>query len=247
MTVDVGRGGGGGGGGAATVDPRDVVHRRGIPDGGALVGLCEPDPLARRVIQSELRAMDEVRDVVELESYEEVLGAVKDVEPDMIVLELEVGQTGPIEPLTDLLTAIPNTPVLVFSVLTANDVEIAALRAGAAGYVEKDAGFVTLLPALRTVLRGEIAVSRRLTMHIITLLRSAPEGGRGMRPVRSQLTNREWEVLDLISAGATTRDIARELVLTEDTIYSHVKNIMRKLGVHSRAEAVRAVSGDQPG
>ena len=60
----------------------------------------------------------------------------------------------------------------------------------------------------------------------------------GLRPVRSSLTRREWEVLDMICAGMSTREIAGALVVAEDTVYGHVKHMMRKLGVKSRAEAV---------
>lgn len=75
-------------------------------------------------------------------------------------------------------------------------------------------------------------------MLLIQRLRMLPEGGAGIRPVRSTLTPREWEILDLLSQSMDTHAIAETLVLAEETVYSHVKNILRKLGVHSRREAV---------
>jgi DNA-binding NarL/FixJ family response regulator len=77
-------------------------------------------------------------------------------------------------------------------------------------------------------------------MHLIEIVRRTTETGAGLRPVKSVLTSREWEVLDLMCAGASTREIAESLFLSEDTVYSHSKSILRKLGVHSRTEAVLA-------
>src|SRR5690606_21564884 len=73
---------------------------------------------------------------------------------------------------------------------------------------------------------------------LIERLRVLPEGGAGMRPVKSQLTQREWEILDLMSQGLDTHQMSEALVLAEETIYSHVKNVLRKLGVHSRRDAI---------
>ena len=98
-----------------------------------------------------------------------------------------------------------------------------------------------MLPrVLRGALDGEAAISRRLAMSLIESYRRAPRGGAGLRPVRSTLTDREWEVLDLLSAGAGTEDIARTLVLSTETVRSHLKNLYRKLGVRSRDEAAEA-------
>ena len=111
---------------------------------------------------------------------------------------------------------------------------------GAAGYLSKDMELASLPRALRGSLDGEAAISRRLAMHLVQHYRTAPTGGMGLRPVRSSLTDREWEVLDLLSGGASTDDIARLLVLSTETVRSHLKNLYRKLEVRSRDEAVEA-------
>ena len=88
--------------------------------------------------------------------------------------------------------------------------------------------------------RAYAATRARPAMHLVQHYRSAPTGGMGLRPVRSSLTDREWEVLDLLSGGASTDDIARLLVLSTETVRSHLKNLYRKLEVRSRDEAIEA-------
>ena len=96
--------------------------------------------------------------------------------------------------------------------------------------------------ALRGAIDGEAAISRRLAMQLIQHYRTAPTGGAGLRPVRSRLTDREWEVLDILATGATTDEIARNLVLSPETVRSHLKNLYRKLEVNTREDAVQAAS-----
>ena len=79
-----------------------------------------------------------------------------------------------------------------------------------------------------------------MTLALIERLRETPTGSAGMRPVKSPLTAREWEVIDLLKESKTTDQIADELVLSPETIRSHVKNILRKLDVRSRDDAVAA-------
>jgi DNA-binding NarL/FixJ family response regulator len=87
---------------------------------------------------------------------------------------------------------------------------------------------------------GEAAISRKMTRTLIEWMRDKPGGSAGMRPVKSPLTAREWEVIDLLKASRTTDQIADELVLSTETVRSHVKNILRKLDVRSREDAVLA-------
>jgi two-component system nitrate/nitrite response regulator NarL len=115
------------------------------------------------------------------------------------------------------------------------------IRAGAAGYLTKDIDVLRLPGLLERVAAGEPAVTPQFTARLIDELRRLPVAGRGMRPVRSDLSSREWEVLDLIAEGRTEDEIADELVLSIETVRSHVKSLHRKLDVHSRAELVDAV------
>jgi DNA-binding NarL/FixJ family response regulator len=127
-------------------------------------------------------------------------------------------------------------------VLSASDDDnkaLRALRAGARGYLRKDIELDALPRAVNGVLAGEAAVSRRLSMRVIDELRKTPMLGPGIRPTVSELTPREWQVLDLLTTGASTTDIAVDLVLSPETVLTHVKNILKKLGVHSRRDAIQ--------
>jgi DNA-binding NarL/FixJ family response regulator len=119
-------------------------------------------------------------------------------------------------------------------------VGMSGLRDGAVGVLDKEMDLSSLPRALTAARRGEAVVSRRLTMRLVEAVRTINPDGLGMRPVRSPLTPREWEVLDLLCERRSTEEIADELVLAIETVRSHVKNILRKLEVGSREEAVAA-------
>jgi NarL family two-component system response regulator LiaR len=116
------------------------------------------------------------------------------------------------------------------------------VRAGASGVLEKGTGVASIARALALVAAGESVISREMTRHLVDRLRRTPEDGNGMRPVKSSLTDREWEILDLICSGASTREMADGLFLSTETVNSHVKRILRKLGVHSRSDAIEAAA-----
>lgn len=160
--------------------------------------------------------------------------------PDVLLMEAVGGESSCLELIRHLREKAGDTRVVMFTVSVTEDSAIRALRAGAYGVLTKDTPIEQLARALIGVSRGEAAISRSLTMRLIERFRAAPEGLSGMRPIRSELTAREWEVLDLVAAGSSTDEIARALVLTEDTVYSHLKSSMRKLGVHTRGDAVAA-------
>ena len=135
----------------------------------------------------------------------------------------------------------PEQVVVILTTADDDEIGLLGLRAGASGFLAKDVDIEVLPRTLQGVLNGEAAISRRLGMRLIEQMRRAPGGGGGgLRPIKSPLTPREWEVVDLLAESKTTDQIADQLVLSSETVRSHVKNILRKLDARSREEAVAA-------
>jgi DNA-binding NarL/FixJ family response regulator len=158
--------------------------------------------------------------------------------PDVVLMDVVMPETDGIEATRRILEANPEQVIVILTSSEDDDMGLLGLRAGAAGFLTKDVDIDALPRALRSALSGEAAISRRLSMRLIQHLRTAPGGRHGLRPVKSPLTPREWEVVDLLGEGMTTDDIAAALVLSSETVRSHVKHILRKLGARSREEAV---------
>jgi NarL family two-component system response regulator LiaR len=136
----------------------------------------------------------------------------------------------------------PSIRVLVLTETDDEELGLRALRAGAVGCLSKEIDLDALPRVLRSARDGEAAISRQFAMTLIEHYRASSFGGEGLRPVRSCLTAREWEVLDLLTTGLTADQIADTFVLSTETIHSHIKNVYRKLDVHSRRDAVREAS-----
>jgi two-component system, NarL family, response regulator LiaR len=204
------------------------------------VVIADSDPLARRVVRDALQDRNGFVVPAEASSGPEAVELTLHYRPDVTLMETSLPGLDGLTATRRILDEAPEVRVLILSREDHEDLQLRALQAGAAGFVSKNVPLETMSRVVESVVRGEAAISRKITMRLIERLRHLPEGGVGMRPVRSPLTEREWEVLDLLCQRKNTREIAEALVLSEETIYSHSKNVLRKLDVHSREEAVEA-------
>jgi len=201
--------------------------------------IADDDPFARRVIKEVLQGAG-IRVVAEAANGRQAVEYVLYYRPDVIVMDVVMPELDGIMASRQIIKQIPDQLIIVLTGAGDEDDELGmqALRAGAAGFLSKDVDIEALPRALEGARSGEAAVSRKMTKRLIERLRHAPSGATGMRPVKSPLTPREWEVIDLLQSGKSTDEIAQTLVLSTETVRSHVKNILRKLDVRSREEAV---------
>jgi two-component system, NarL family, response regulator LiaR len=199
--------------------------------------VVDDDPFARRMIKESLRRAGMVV-VAEAHNGRQAVELALFYQPDVILMDVVMPELDGISATREILKDRPDQLIVMLTSSDEEEMGFVGLRAGAVGYLSKDLDVDVLPQALEGAYSGQAAISRRLSMRLIEQLRRVPEGTTGMRPVKSPLTAREWEVVDLLYEGKTTDEIADALVLSTETVRSHIKNLMRKLGASSRAEAV---------
>jgi len=178
--------------------------------------------------------------IAEAHNGREAVELVLHYRPDVVLMDIVMPELDGIAATRRIRREIPDQVIVMLTSGHDEDVGFISLRAGAAGFITKDVEINVLPRVLIGALNGEAAISRRMSMRLVELFRLAPQGMQGMRPVRSPLTPREWEVIELLAEHLTTEQMAERLVLSSETIRSHIKNILRKLGARSREEAVAA-------
>ncbi len=204
------------------------------------VVVADDDPLARRLLRDALQEAGFVV-VADARTGREAVELALHYRPDFVLMDVVMPELDGITAVRQIRQRAPEVRVVILSTSADDDMGVLGIRAGAAGYLTKDVDIVHIPGLLQRVAAGEPALAPRVTAQLIEELRRLPIAGRGMRPVRSDLTSREWEVLDLLAEGKSEDDIADELVLSLETVRSHIKSLHRKLGVHTRTELIAAV------
>lgn len=202
--------------------------------------IVDQDPLVRRVVRETLSGGD-ISVVAEATDGLEAVRFASEHLPDVVLMDILLPELDGPTAIRQIVSASPVVRVVVLTAAREADAGISALKAGASGYLNKGVDLSALPRIIRAVANGEAAVARSFVSVMIDRLRSTPEGNIGLRPVRSALTAREWEVLDLLSSGLTTEEVTDALVVSSETVRSHLQRAMRKLGVHSKEAAIEAV------
>jgi len=198
--------------------------------------IADDHPLFREGMRGRLDRVADVAVVGEAASGEEAVELANKLEPDVILMDIKMPGLNGIEATREIQQANPLIGVLVLTMFEDDDSVFAAMRAGAKGYLLKDSGGEGVVHAIRAVASGEAVFGPGVAERIMGFF-SAP---RAAAPQRAfpELTEREEEVLSLVAQGKGNREIARQLFVSLKTVRNHVSNILLKLQVADRAQAV---------
>jgi DNA-binding NarL/FixJ family response regulator len=194
--------------------------------------VVDDHPIVRQGLVAVLEDDPEFTVVGSMPSAEAALATIASTAPDVILLDLELGSgMDGVAAIGPLLAAHPEARILVFTAYDTSERVFAAIQAGAKGYLLKGAPVEELTRAIRTVHADGSYLESRVASTLLAEVRSPRRGG-------GRLSERERAVLRLVAAGLTSKQIARELSITERTVQFHVTGLLNKLGAESRAQAV---------
>lgn len=176
--------------------------------------------------------------VGEARDAEEGISYAEELQPDLVVLDILMPGVPGLDAVGKILAVAPHTKIVMLTGSESEEDLLDCIKAGARGYVVKDMPFEELAHSLREVEAGGAVVSPRMGGKLFDVLSSLLRHQDFMAPRKPTLTGREIEVLSHVAKGKTSKVIGRELFISENTVKNHVRNILDKLGLHSRNEAV---------
>ena len=195
--------------------------------------IADDHAIVRKGIRALLATEADIEVVGEAADGKEAVEKAERLHPDVILMDLVMPGMDGIEATRRITTRQPETRILVLTSFAEDEKVFPALKAGALGYLLKDAGPEELVRAIRQVYCGESSLHPAIARKVLQELSRPPE----RPPTPEPLTERELEVLRLIAKGKSNREIAEELVISEATVRTHVSNILGKLQLASRTQA----------
>ena len=217
--------------------------------------VADDHPVFRYGMRALISSDPDIELVGEATDGEEAVARAIELRPDVILMDIDMPEMDGIEATRKILEALPHTSVLMLTMSEEDESVVAAVRAGARGYVLKDAEGEETLRAIRAAAGGEAIFSPTIARRLADYF-AAPAQGSGTPPEQTHrgqqetpaseypagLTAREVEVLKLAARGLTNAQIAQELFLSPRTVHTHLNSIYHKLGVSSRTAATRFAS-----
>jgi len=206
--------------------------------------LVDDHPIVRKGLAQLIDSETDLSVVGQGEEAYQSLRAIREVKPDLVLVDVSLKDSDGIELLKELKAQTPELPVLVVSMHDESLYAERALRAGAGGYVMKQEPPETLLSAIRAVLAGEVYVSSKMGAALLQRMVGAKKG-TGALPM-DRLTDRELEIFRMIGAGHSVKEIADKLFLSGKTVEAHREHIKQKLNIRSSAELLRFAIRNTP-
>jgi DNA-binding NarL/FixJ family response regulator len=205
------------------------------------VVLADDQTLVREGLTLMLGLMDDIEVVGVAADGEAAVAAVEETRPDVVLLDLRMPRVDGVEATRRLRERTPDVEVVVLTTYADDESVMSALRAGARGYLTKDASSEEIERAIRDAAAGRTRLDAAVQERLVELVTSgsAPVAVGGVAvPPGGALTERETEVVMLMAQGLSNREIASQLFVTEATVKTHVNNVFNKLDVGDRASAV---------
>lgn len=197
------------------------------------VFIVDDHELVRRGIATFITTADDIEVVGEAASAAQAISRIRAVAPDVVMLDVRLPDGSGVDVCRDLAATLPTARCIIMTAFHDDEAVLAAVIAGAAGYVRKDVTGNALIDGIRTVAAGRSMLDPGLVARVTRDLRDARSGD----PRLAGLSARELEVLTLIADGLTNRDIAARMSLAEKTVKNYVSSVLTKLGLHSRTQA----------
>jgi DNA-binding NarL/FixJ family response regulator len=201
--------------------------------------IADDQALVRVGLRKILETEPETTVVGEAVDGEDAVAAAQRLRPDVVLMDIRMPVLDGIEATRRIVRAQPGTRVLILTTFGLDGYVYDALRAGASGFMLKDAPPEEIAAAVRIVASGEALLAPAVTRAVIEeFARQRPAGALVLPPAVAELTPREREVLDLLGRGLSNPEICKRLVISEATAKTHVARILQKLGLRDRVQAV---------
>jgi DNA-binding NarL/FixJ family response regulator len=200
--------------------------------------LADDEPLARDGLRAVLGTQPDLEVIAEAADGRTAVDAASELEPDVAIVDIRMPRMDGLAATEEIVRRCPRTRVLILTTFDLDENVYLALRAGAAGFLLKDATRDQLVQAVRAVAAGETPLSPRLTRRLIEHWVRRPPKRSSAPPGLDDLTEREREVFALVARGLTNAEIARQLGIGEGTVKTHVAHLLMKLELRDRTQAV---------